>query len=153
MTVALFPAQFKTTIGALAKGIANAADGGAVEMVDMDDSVNDTELLQASDTVVVWQLHAVNPMPYDPMYQFSISVGVKTGDDRGNMRMLKLLGDIQAKFAAGAEMPVYDYTTTTPPVAPVGSLIVVAISMDQYQFDKTVGYRMYGIEGKALRFP
>lgn len=149
MSSIMFMAYLKSTLDVKVKQL---ADSLSLEYAEVDDSASTAEEHQSSNDAIVWQLSDVPVEKAGVFYTIRFSVGVKTSDDSGNMKMMKYLGSVADAFADDTTIYVKDYTTAAPPGDDKGYGVLTAGRVSPQQFDKQANYRMIDLAMRVLEY-
>lgn len=153
MTMEAFVVAMKSTLDkVMTDQIAAMVAGGYPDLkgADLDDNTQFDKVKGAAIPALLWQFNSLDPVPRDPLYQFSFLVGAKTVADAGNYTLTALIAKLSTLFEEGVQHRVFDYSET-PVSADMGYFLVSSMSMAPQQFDQQSNIRLWLVTASAQR--
>ena len=144
-----FPVAVKSTLDKLGNDLA-LAETPPVEFIDLDNVVNTATLLGSDDNALVWSMSVLVPVPSDPLYACSFSIGARTVNDPANYDIMLLVGKLSTVFEEGVIIDIHDYTGAVAGPR-IGVLTMTKVTVLPQEYDKVSGIRMVSLEGRLQR--
>lgn len=144
-----FVLQTKSTLDKIGTDLATAL---SVSYVDLDDTVNVSDVLTNESSALLMRFVNMDEAPRDPLYTLTFTMGIKTVSDPSNYSLLTMISQVKKQFEQGSSIDIYDYSEVTPPTVVKGSMMFVESGVDQQVMDRMSGARLLTVIAKCNRY-
>lgn len=120
----------------------------------LDNVVEADESKKSVKPAIMWEIDALDPSPFDPLYTMQFSACSKTVNDADNYLAVKLASELAEFFSVGKIFPIQDYSVETlpDPLPPaLGSIYISSVSSTAMRFADSVGLKFLDITAKVSR--
>lgn len=157
----MFELALKSTLDYLCKQatqtLKSSGDPDLVELMSdgLDNLVSIDATAKNSLPAILWQMGHLKPAPLAPLFEVSLSIGVKTTNDDANYVMVKVLSLLANQFKASADFQIYDYSVKAADLqgqSPLGVMLITDTSSNPMLFENQSGLKLLDIQAKVIQY-